>query len=190
MSGVGEKALAWAADHEGKHPCEVCGAPVNIFPVYFYMGPKIPRYCSRQCSSISQRKPKVELTCRVCGKTWLDFPSKAKLRVTCSRECYRQLQRQWYAKEGNPNWRGGIQYLRMMIRNSPLHDQFRSDVLHRDGFCCRECGAQATKKRHTGELDAHHIETVYALLAKMFDPDNGITLCRACHTSKHAAHLS
>ena len=182
-----KSALAWVSENTGKHPCQVCGEPVRLVPSYYHLkgGPKIPKYCSQRCVHESQRKPAVTVTCSICGKTWEDYPSKAARRSTCSRDCYRLLQRQRYAGHGNPNYRGGIQAIRMMIRNSPLYDHFRSDVLHRDGFTCTQCGIQAEKRRRTNTLDVHHVVSVNELLSKIFDPANGISLCPDCHTATH-----
>ena len=160
---------------------------MKVLPLYFYrpQQSQIPTYCSPACVHASQRKEKVTLTCKICSKEWLDFPSKANYRVTCSVACYRQLQRQMYAGHGNPNWQGGMKQIRLMIHNSTIYDHFRADVLNRAGFCCERCGTPAAKKRRTGDLEVHHIVTVESLLDKIFDPDNGIAICPDCHIAEH-----
>lgn len=179
-------ARLWVEANTGKHPCQVCGTPVRLFEPYFFdkRGPRIPMYCGKLCRGKAQSR-KVVVNCKTCDKEMALPPSHAKIREYCSRRCYAVTQRVRYTGHGNPNYRGGIQAIRMMIRNSPLYDHFRSDVLHRDGFKCQSCGAQAEKRRRTNTLDVHHIRSVDELLSLIFDPENGISLCPDCHTATH-----
>ena len=182
MSRAAGLPTLWARANDRKHPCSICGEPVKVSAPYFYRDKYIPRYCSYRCSAIGQHPP-VFATCVTCGKQVQHPPSRK--RVTCGRECYRVLQRQRMAQHGNPNWRGGIQGLRMMIRNSPLYDHFRVAVLTRAAYACEDCGLQAAKRRRTNSLDVHHITSVESLLDRIFAPDNGLALCPDCHTARH-----
>lgn len=59
-------------------------------------------------------------------------------------------------------------------RNSAEYQRWRREVKERDGYVCRQCGADTN-------LEIHHIKPYdkYRVLAT--DTDNGITLCRNCH---------
>lgn len=56
--------------------------------------------------------------------------------------------------------------------------RWRCAVLERDGYCCAECGDE-------GQLEAHHIIRWADSPFLRVEPDNGITLCKACHVALH-----
>lgn len=80
--------------------------------------------------------------------------------------------------------------IKSAIRNSYQYRQWRSDVFTRDGFACQNCG------KHGYRLEAHHILSVTAVIrqdnistisdafanARLFDINNGVTLCESCHS--------
>lgn len=90
-------------------------------------------------------------------------------------------------------WRGGVSPLYHMIRNCFKYRQWRSDVFTRDGFLCQECGYDKGKI-----LQADHIKPLSILLKennidtfeqaieceKVWDINNGRTLCKSCHEIK------
>lgn len=53
--------------------------------------------------------------------------------------------------------------------------EFRRKVMERDRFRCKSCISNE-------ELIVHHILPVRDFPEKILDPDNGITLCRRCHS--------
>lgn len=81
--------------------------------------------------------------------------------------------------------------IKRSIRNSFKFRQWRSDVFTRDGFTCQECGVKG------GKLEAHHILSMAAIIKeykiqilqqaidceKLWDINNGQTLCIDCHSS-------
>ncbi|NHZ84540.1 MAG: hypothetical protein GWP19_01495 [Planctomycetia bacterium] len=93
----------------------------------------------------------------------------------------------------NPNWKGGITDVLTLIRKSRKSHQWRIEVYERDNYTCQECG------QNGGELNAHHIKSFSMLIqylktemgevfyknaldfAPLWDVDNGVTLCVACH---------
>ncbi len=54
---------------------------------------------------------------------------------------------------------------------------WRKEIYARDKFQCQMPGCKKKKS-----LQAHHIEKWASAAALRFDPNNGITLCRGCHT--------
>lgn len=53
----------------------------------------------------------------------------------------------------------------------------RMEILERDGFRCKSCGAR-------GRLEVDHIKSVRTNPELSFDPDNLQALCPSCHTTK------
>ena len=58
--------------------------------------------------------------------------------------------------------------------SDPLYKNWRSKVYKRDRRTCQICGS---KKK----IEAHHIRRWSEFPQLRFDPNNGVTLCRACH---------
>lgn len=106
-------------------------------------------------------------------------------------------------------WRGGINPLRMVIRDLSEACEWRKAVFERDEYTCKFCGL------HGGYLEAHHLKRFSVIfheflerysmlspigdkyrlveLARKHEPfwcvSNGITLCRDCHnTTKGENH--
>lgn len=72
-----------------------------------------------------------------------------------------------YKKKGRP--------LTSETRYSLKFDIWGLHVKQRDSYTCRRCGRKE-------DLHAHHIVPWKVDESKRFDLDNGITLCRTCHT--------
>lgn len=94
----------------------------------------------------------------------------------------------------NPNWKGGKTKLAQKIRKSAEYSFWRMSVFKRDFFTCQHCGAK-NKKGEKYIFDADHIYPFSKILddynitsieeaiscEKLWDIDNGRTLCRDCH---------
>ena len=55
----------------------------------------------------------------------------------------------------------------------------RKEVLERDGYCCRSCGA--TKEESGFSLEIHHIIPPKGNKELFYDINNCVTLCKVCH---------
>ena len=55
---------------------------------------------------------------------------------------------------------------------------WRKAVLARDEFMCTKCKSEE-------DLHVHHIEKICDYPTKMFEHDNGMTLCGPCHRKQH-----
>ena len=58
------------------------------------------------------------------------------------------------------------------------YGKFRRDVLERDGYACVCCG-------YDDELEVHHLEGATENPDLMAVVDNGVTLCKYCHSKFH-----
>lgn len=66
------------------------------------------------------------------------------------------------------------------IRNSSEYKEWRRAVLFRDNRRCTICKKRGSKSRGV-LLEVDHIEPFMLFPEKMFDIDNGRTLCQKCH---------
>jgi hypothetical protein len=72
-------------------------------------------------------------------------------------------------------WKGGITPKVDRDRNGLEYREWRNFVFIRDNYTCQECGQRG------GKLNVHHKEEVSCFPEKMYDKENGITLCVKCH---------
>jgi hypothetical protein len=79
----------------------------------------------------------------------------------------------------NTSWKGGITPEHTKLRRSEAYSDWRNEVFHRDDYTCQIC------EQRGGRLVAHHIYSYAAFAELRFDIDNGVTLCRSCHSSLH-----
>ena len=63
-------------------------------------------------------------------------------------------------------------------RTNATLTNWRTQVLKRDGYKCKICGARY-------KLQAHHIIPVRSSSRHMYEINNGITLCNTCHSLVH-----
>ena len=70
--------------------------------------------------------------------------------------------------------REGVQDERLGIQAQ----KWGRDVVERDGYRCRECGA-------TEGVQAHHVLAWATHPEHRYNIDNGLTLCIPCHAGKH-----
>ena len=138
----------------------------------------------RRGRPVLARQRRVELTCEVCGQTFEVKESHAKGRRLCGIACKAEYQRtalrgennpfygqthsdesrelisknhfRWYG-EDNPNWRGGITELKILIRKSKKYQEWRERIYQRDGYRSRISGKR-------GRLAVHHLRPFSEIL--------------------------
>jgi 5-methylcytosine-specific restriction endonuclease McrA len=143
------------------------------------------------CKAASQRRDKVTLTCKACGREFERFPSevrKAFIREAdgpyCGRECRGNVMSERQKGEANPSWKGGITPERQKLRYGKKNADWRKAVLERDNYTCRSCGARSEPGKFV-LMHAHHIKGFAEYPELRFDIDNGMTLCVPCHFKIH-----
>jgi 5-methylcytosine-specific restriction endonuclease McrA len=83
----------------------------------------------------------------------------------------------------NHRWRGGITSERMRIYNSQEWKEWRREIFVRDNWTCKKCGARSSKQQYV-RIEAHHIKPFALYPDFRFDINNGITLCKVCHSKE------
>jgi 5-methylcytosine-specific restriction endonuclease McrA len=186
-----------------KKNCLICGKEIGVFPSRIKEGKG--KFCSVKCYAEWQSKNrmgqkaynwrggKVKKECIVCGKEFFVIPARKDIRLTCSRKCQHKYHSLYLRSERNPNWKGGINPLIVQIRGCYKYRQWRSDVFTRDDFTCQKCGLKGLR------LQSHHIRSFASIIEeyniktfeeaegcdKLWDINNGITLCEECHYENH-----
>jgi predicted restriction endonuclease len=87
-----------------------------------------------------------------------------------------EARRKRWSGSGNPRWKGGVTKKEKAIRNSIHFRLWRESVFARDNWTCQECGERGIY------LEAHHIKAFAKFPEFRFAIDNGLTLCRECHS--------
>lgn len=80
--------------------------------------------------------------------------------------------------ELNNKWKGGITSIMTKIRKSNNYQIWKELVYQRDGYKCRLC-------LNNKKINAHHNRTFSEFPELRFNIDNGITLCKECHSLLH-----
>ena len=102
-------------------------------------------------------------------------------------------KKQSIAKQGKEPWNKGMKGLlsgenhwkwnpnrtyvleKHRVRSSYEWKKWRKQVFERDDYTCQECSVRGVY------VEPHHIIPVRSDWSKLFDTNNGITLCRPCH---------
>lgn len=98
--------------------------------------------------------------------------------VKCA-SCLKQIRNPAPSGEKSHNWKGGRTPKIKRLKTSQQYKEWRKSVFKRDNNTCQECGAK------NFFINAHHIIPVSEDESKIFDLDNGQTLCIVCHQKKH-----
>lgn len=135
------------------------------------------KYCSYRCRNQGQWGPVCQVfnwACKVCGKEDHLTPFMLSRKVYCSPACMGKDYSVIRRGAAGTNWKGGVTQIRRYLTASNTMRAWCETVLASNNGQCAECDAPA--------VHAHHIVGVAELLAKIFDPANGLPLCLDCHS--------
>lgn len=116
-----------------------------------------------------------------CGhiykSSYISFKKSSKNHMC--KECSNLLT----SGENNYNWKGGTYTSEVESFRKTYEFKFwQKSVLKRDNYTCQCCN-----KKYKNP-NAHHLDGYNWCIEKRTDIDNGITLCKECHTKFHVKY--
>ncbi len=173
----GSKCYGESQKRRTSYNCDYCGTLYERCNCFFKYAEH--HFCSKSCSDSwrsenmtgsnnNNWKPKVEVECAFCKKTFEVYPCHANQYNFCDRTCESQWRSSFYSGEGNPNWRGGV----LDNYEGSFPERLKLRIKTRDGFQCRVCG------KGEGDIHVHHIDYNKKNSSDM----NLISLCNSCHS--------
>ena len=188
------------------YTCEICGDQYVSSPsrennldknsLNHLQKGRLSGCCSSTCSSKKRHLTldTVEKVCPTCGLNFY-VPNKSIgwKRKFCSHECSWVNSNQKFAPVGERhwNWGGGSTPLALKIRVTTPMVKWTKGVKSRDHYICKLCKGIGCIAHHIKPfaqiLEENNITTVEGALQckKLFDLDNGITVCEGCHEKIH-----
>ena len=79
--------------------------------------------------------------------------------------------------EEHPNWKGGLKTEAESIRESRAYTRWRIRSFEKCNYTCQCCGVNG------GNLEVHHIYDFANYKDLRMDDENGIVLCKSCHSN-------
>lgn len=126
---------------------------------------------------------RISKTCVGCEKEFKVYPYQENKRVSCSVKC-RPTHESWnkgnkgyLAREKHYKWKKDRTLADEKHRTRSTHEwkDWRMKIFERDLYTCQECGESGVY------LEPHHIIPIRSDMNKLYEINNGITLCRPCH---------
>lgn len=176
-----------------KCECDYCGKKIEITPSRYENSEH--HFCSRECKDnywienvkTGEEHPrwieKFIIQCDYCGK---DLEPMTQLQINqnehhyCSRECMGKWRSENVKGENHPSYNPDLtDEEREINRDYPEYKEWIKSIYKRDNYQCQCCG------KHGGDLNAHHIYSFTDYEDLRTEIDNGICLCKDCHTELH-----
>ena len=147
-------------------------------------------YCSKKCYhehrdySHPGNSTLKDVPCSWCGATLRrpKWDRERRKHFFCNPHHYGKWHSVNDSGENSPGWRGGYKY----HYGGAAWKATRRKARKRDGHACQGCGV--TEQAWGNELDVHHIVPRH-LFKSPREADKLVnlkTLCRTCHSGKHA----
>lgn len=169
--------------------CIVCDKEIKLPPSAVKKGRKC---CSHSCSKRyvwNQPNYREQMSNAHKGKMPTNITQLVeRIRSDEGRAYARELGKRmggWNKRKKMPKLSGKNHYLWIINRNDIIEKRrirgsldlklWRESVFERDKYTCRECGVSGVY------IEPHHIVPVRSDRSKLFNTNNGITLCRPCH---------
>lgn len=115
-----------------------------------------------------------------CGTESVKNGSALNLGYSISCGCKHRENNALRRGANHPSWNPDLtDEDRMRKRKVLENSEWRKDVFERDNYTCKIC------KERGGVINAHHLDSWHWCKERRFDLDNGVCLCKCCHTEFH-----
>ncbi len=169
--------------------CLQCGCTMEVTPSATERGKK---FCSKKCQFLNGhpmlgRKHSEETKKKLSNSHKGQIAWNKGIKTGISSEKQREWARlHWLGNKNpihkrnitganHPGWKGGLwKNKTARLRGLKKWKDWREYIFARDNYKCLDCG-------EGGYLEPHHIIPIRDDETKVFNKDNGITLCRKCH---------
>lgn len=149
---------------------------------------RITKYCSKNCadkSNIGKKQSKETIRKRfIWNKEYKHSDlTKEKIRTSAlgnngGRGNSGKIKIKMRG-ENHWNWKGGVgRHKRNYASKQVEYKNWRKDVFRKDNWTCVNCG---NKK----DIVAHHIKSWFKFPELRYVVDNGLTVCKSCHSGIH-----
>lgn len=159
--------------------CKLCNKEFNKLPSDSTKYWQEKAFCSKRCAN----------TFNDNSKKLVGIPRPLAVKEKMSKTMFKKGQTPW--NKGKPHlkvrgenhhrWKGGITPKMEILRHSLEYKLWRTAVFERDNYTCRWCGDDEGRN-----LNADHIQEFAKYPELRFAIDNGRTLCKKCHISRHS----
>lgn len=159
--------------------CDHCGKEIKKLNCLV----KDKNFCDKNCYSEWLNTKRTKCKCDYCGKEIIKANSLMNKRNFCSSTCMGKWMSENLKGENNPFYNPNLTYTERMIkRNYTEYHEFVKEVFERDKYTCANCG------QHGGSLQVHHLNGYNWDKENRVNPNNGVTLCNACHKEFHSLY--
>lgn len=158
--------------------CPKCTNHITMTQEDFIESMKINNPNQEVIGTYINTKTPVKVRCKIHNKIWetrADVLLKGAVCPICNSENISKRM----TGENNPSWNPNLTDEDRQDRNYiDGYKEWRTSVYKRDNYTCQICGSN-------NNLNAHHIDGYKWCIEKRLDINNGITLCKDCHTKFH-----
>jgi hypothetical protein len=172
--------------------CKNCG---QVFTVYWQNSiRKSQQFCSQACYINSITETTKTIKCIVCDKPFkVNFTERKRGRKFCSRRCMGRYYSQSKIGVNNPSYKDGKNKERLLERDAYRatieYKDFIKTVFIRDKMKCVICGIKRKRIKNgrgkNNNLTVHHKKSWKDYPELRYDINNGVTLCKGCHSRVH-----
>lgn len=155
--------------------CVICNSDFKVRPCYVNRLYTCSPVCRAKKRTLPRKSPGkfrkcASLVCIRCGSIF--NRKNYKTSKYCSPKCQNDSHSERMYKGG------GNQDENRKLRTSREYQEWRRGVFKRDNYSCVKCNKK-------GRIHAHHIIPFSKDKSKIYDLDNGMTLCLECHGKEH-----
>jgi len=177
------EAISYDIKKTGHTYCSGCAKRIKNYS--YLVGQKVGRLTVLGFAEYNQSAEVNYTSMRVvcdCGTEKTVQAQFLKSGMTTSCGCLNREITSSKVGELNPNFNHNLSEEERIKRRNNYTKSWASAVKKRDGYTCQVCGS-------TEKLVAHHLNSYKDNPDARYDIDNGVAVCRDCHTEFHVGFM-